>query len=150
MSSQTTGLNTNNALFVNTDVSKVFLRNNRYQKGQELNNSTYDPLNMVAGTLMGRVTSTGRLAPFNAAASDGSQVPIGVLAEDVSLDSGELKTVTIVDGGDIASDKVAFVYSGQGLETAVTVGVSRRTKDLIQDMGIKLIEATEMTAYDNQ
>lgn len=150
MSSQSVVLNTGNQAIINTDVSKIFLRDNRYQKGNDLNNSGYDPLNLVAGTLMGRVTSTGNLTYFNAAATDGSQAPVGILAEDVSIDSGDTEEVTIVDFGDVAADKVVFVVTGQGLETAVTIGVSRRVKDHLQAQGIKLITTREQTHVDNQ
>lgn len=150
MSSQSIGFNTPKQLFINTDLSKIFLRDNRYQVGNDLNNSSYNPLNLIAGTLMARVTSTGNLTYFNAAANDGSQAPVGILAEDVSLDSGETQGVTIVDFGDVAQDKVVFVVTGQGLETAVTIGVSRRVKDHLQAQGIKLIPAIEMTQLDNQ
>jgi hypothetical protein len=150
MSSQSVVLNTGNQAIINTDVSKIFLRDNRYQKGNNLNNSGYDPLNLVAGTLMGRVTATGNLTYFNAAASDGSQAPVGILADDVAIDSGDTEEVTIVDFGDVAADKVVFVVTGQGLETAVTIGVSRRVKDHLQAQGIKLIVTREQTHTDNQ
>lgn len=146
MSSQTVALNSSNMAIIHTDLSKIFLKDNRYQKGNDLNNSGYDPLELVAGTLMGRVAATGNLTYCNAAASDGSQFPVGILAEDVSLDAGETKSVTIVDFGDVASDKVVFVVTGQGLETALS---SRRMKDHIQAQGIKLITVTEMTQDDN-
>jgi hypothetical protein len=69
-----------------------------------------------------------------------------VLANDVELDSGETKEITIVDFGDVAEDKLSFFYSGQTLETVVS---SRRVRDWLQAQGIKLITAIEMTATDN-
>ncbi len=147
MSSQTIGTNTPNQLTVNTDTSKIFLRNNRYQKGYELNNGSYNPLNLPAGTLMGRISGTGYLAPMYAPGADGTQFPVGVLAHDVQLDSGETQEVTIVDMGDVAEDMVSFFFSGQTLETVVS---SRRVRDHLQAQGIKLITVINMTDYDNQ
>jgi hypothetical protein len=135
-----------NQLFVRTDVSKIFLRDNRYQTGNQVNNSSYNPMNLVAGTLMGRISATGTLAPMYAPGADGTQFPVGVLAEDVSLDSGETKQITIVDFGDVAESKIVFFYSGQTLETVVS---SRRVRDYLQAQGIKLISGFEMTKYDN-
>lgn len=148
MASQNLAYQTDNQLIMNQDVSKIFLGfTNRYQKDNELNNSTYDPLVLPAGTIMGRIHATGNLAPLNAAASDGSQFPVGILAHDVSIDAGETIKVTVCDFGDIAADKVVFLYSGQGLETVVS---SRRMRDHLQAQGLKLITSTEHTGYDNQ
>lgn len=149
MSSQSATIDTVSQLTVQTDTKKIFLRNNRYQRGNDLNNSGYDPLNLPAGTVMARVTATGNLTYFNAAASDGSQAPVGILADDASLDAGETKSVDIVDMGDVAADMLVFVVTGQGLETAVTIGVSRRVKDHLAAQGLKLITGTEMTQEDN-
>jgi len=137
---------TNNQAHMKTDVSKIFLRDNRYQKGYSLNNPTYNPMVLAAGTLMGRISGTGYLAPIYAAGADGTQFPVGILAHDVSIDSGETQEVTIVDGGDVAENKVLFFYSGQTLETVVS---SRRLRDHLQAQGIKLVTSTEMTEYDN-
>lgn len=144
--SSVSGLGGNQAIN-NVDVAKIFLRDNRYQEVNELNNSTYDPLTLSAGTAMGRVTATGNLAPLNTGASDGSQFFVGILAQDMELDAGETKKATIVDGGDVAEDKVIFFYANQGLETVVG---SRRMRDNIQAQGIKLIARIEMTQNDNQ
>lgn len=147
MSSQSFGVNTNNQLTMNTDVSKIFLRDNRYQKGNELNNGSYSPLVLLAGTIMGRIGTTGFLAPLYAPGADGTQFPVGILAKDVSLAVGETKEITIVDGGDVAEDKLLFFFSGQTLETVVS---GSRVRDHIQRQGIKLITSIEMTQNDNQ
>ncbi len=154
MSSQSVGRNTPNTLIVNQDTSKIFLRNNRYQKGNNINNSSYDQQTMLTGTLMGRVGATGNLVPLLAQATDGSQFPVGILAHDVVIEAGDTDPVTIVDMGDVAEDKIIFFYpfSGNTLDTVPTLnGDSRRLRDYLQAQGIKLISnASEMTAYDNQ
>lgn len=144
--SNVSGLGGNQAIN-NVDVSKIFLRDNRYQEKNQINNSTYNPLNLVAGTAMARLTSSGNLVPLDTAAATGAQFFVGLLAQDMSLDSGETQLTTIVDFGDVAEDKVVFFYANQGLETVVA---SRRMRDNIQAQGIKLVPAIEMTAYDNQ
>jgi hypothetical protein len=145
MSSQSSSITGNQAI-IHTDVSKIFLRDNRYQKGNETGNAGYDPLELVAGTVMGRVAATGKLVPCASSATDGSQYPVGILAHDVEIDIGETKEVTIVDMGDVAEDKVDFYYNGDTLDTQLS---SRRMRDWLQAQGIKLITLTEMTDEDN-
>lgn len=152
MSSQSGTFGTNKAV-INTDVSKIFIRDNRYQKGNHLNNGNYDPLTLSAGTLMGRIGNSGYLVPLFTLAGDGSQFPVGILAHDVEIDSGETKEITIVDMGDVVEDKVILFYTarnpaaGESLDTVVS---NRRLRDHLQAQGIKLITAIEMTDYDNQ
>jgi hypothetical protein len=147
MSSQSTPVHTNNQMTVLTNTAKIFLRNNRYQSAEETNNTSYDPYVLSAGTLMGRNSTTGKLVPLSVLSTDGSQLPVGVLAEDVSLDAGETKTVAIVDMGDVAEDKVILYHAGQTLDSVVS---SRRLRDHLQAQGIKLIDSdqSEMTAVD--
>lgn len=151
MSSIQTVLLTALQMITNVDLSKVFLGENRYQDGNLLNNSSYNDLDLVAGTVVGRITATGVLVPYVHTANDGSQYPVGVLAHDFQIDSGETKNnVTIVDFGDVAQSKLVFIAgSGTTLESIVTNG-GRRVKDWLQAQGIKIVPGTEMTGYDNQ
>ena len=151
MSSQTTTTGSNYARS-DRDVSKIFLRDNRYQTGNNLNNGAYDPLTLVAGTIMGRVGNSGYLVPLFTLATDGSEYPVGILAHDVELDSGETKQITIVDMGDVAEDQVVFYYTSinpAAAQTLDSVVSNRRIRDYLQAQGIKLISGTEMTTYDN-
>lgn len=146
MSSQSVALNTGQQAIIHTDLSKIFILNNRYQKDNYVNNSSYNPISLSAGTVMGRVSATGVLAPLNAGASDGTQFPVGILAQDLEIDSGETVSATICDAGDIAAEKVIFFTPGNGLETVVS---SRRMKDHIAAQGMNLVSSTEMTQEDN-
>lgn len=147
MSTQSFSTPGGNQAIVKTDVSKIFIRDNRYQKGNMVNNPSYNPMVILAGTIMGRISATGFLAPLYAPGADGTQFPVGVLAQDVSIASGVTKEVTIVDFGDVVEDKLVFFYSGQTLETVVS---SRRVRDYMQAQGIKLITSIDMNQYDNE
>lgn len=141
-------LNNQNSSFTNYDTSKLFIGNNKFPTNQYVNNSTYDPIVLKAGTLMGRVGSTGVLVPSQSDAADGSQNPVGVLAQDLSVEAGDTVTATICDGGDVVKNKVIFVKPGDNMETIIS---NRRYKDLIQaETHIKLVESTEQTGLDNQ
>ncbi len=149
--SQTTGLQTGNALFVNTDTSKIFIWNNRYQNDTfTLANATGSDITVPAGTLLGRVTASLKLIPLASAASDGSERPYGILAHDVLVADGTTfdDTVSVCVAGDVVSSKVEL----DGSDTLATPIGGYQISDLIGSftVGIKLVDSTENTAYDNQ
>lgn len=136
-------------VIINTDVSKIFLgHTNRYSKEYFLNNGSYDPLTLYAGTAMARLANNNGIVPFNAAASDGSQFFIGLLAEDIVVESGEDINPTICIQGDFAKEKIIFAAPA----TAYTTNIANQGKviDIIRRQGLNPIEGTEMTQYDNQ
>lgn len=147
MNSQSTPLNTGDAMFINTDLSKIFIRENRYENDNYVNNSEYDPKTLRAGTVMGRVGTTGVLVPFNSAASDGSQNVVGILAQDLIVDSGDTVRGTICIYGDVAQEQLIFDRPGDAIETVVS---GRRVYDKIKSetAGIRLIVTDEMTNFD--
>lgn len=147
MSSQTIALNNGRQATINTDVSKIFVGDNRYQKDNYTNNSSYDPITLLAGTVMGRISASNLVVPMKSTAGDGSQLPVGILADDLVLASGAQENVTLVDMGDVAAYKLIFALPGDGLDTVVS---SRRYKDHIAAQGLKLVYGEEMTGYDNQ
>lgn len=148
-STATIVLNTGQQIIVNFDVSKVFVRNNRYQKDNYVNNSGYDPITLYQGTVMGRVHATNVIVPLTSTASDGSQFPVGVLANEVLIvDGGDSVNAFLCDMGDVVAEKLIFAKPGDGLETVVS---SRRLKDHLAAQGIKIVNGTiEMTRNDNQ
>jgi hypothetical protein len=147
MSFNTIVLNTGQQAIINTDTSKVFLWGNRYQQAL-CTNDTYEDGALTAGTLMGKVSATGEIKPLVANASDGSQYPIGILAQDITLDAGEQKTLSYCVLGDVNKSKVIFMGSGDDFDTVVD---GRTLYDRIgaDTVGINLVESTEMTAFDN-
>ncbi len=146
MSNQTLGTNTGVQLSVNTDLSRIFLWENRYAQAA-FNNSQYNNLLMPAGTLLGRIAATQTLALCDSKSTDGSQFPIGVLAEDTILVSGTTKTLSYCNYGDIAEDKIIF----HGTDTINTVVSGRSLRDRIaaDTVGIRLVAGDELTKFDN-
>lgn len=147
MSQQTTGTNTSNQLTVNTSTEKIFLWNNRFESGVVENDEVYDDLVLKAGTVMGRVASTRKLVVIAKAASDGSQFPVGVLNQDWTIAAGDEQTVSICVAGDVNQNALVLPVG-----TALTDVISGKTlKDRIgsDTVGIKLVESTELTGYDN-
>jgi hypothetical protein len=147
MSSQTVGTNNGVQLFVKTDTSRIFLWENRYAKA-DFTNSQYDPLVMKAGTLLGRIAATQDLALCDSNSIDGSQYPVGVLADDVTIDEGDVKEISFCNYGDVADDKVIF-HGADTMDTVVS-GRSYRDRIAADTVGIRLVQSTEMTAFDNE
>jgi hypothetical protein len=147
MSEQIIGTNTPNMLVVNTDTTKIFLWNNRYENGVVENDEVYDDLVLAAGTVMGRIAATNKLVVIDKAASDGSQFPVGVLNQDWTIEAGDEQTVSICVAGDV-NQNALVLPSG----TALTDVISGKTLfDRIgsDTVGIKLVPSTELTGFDN-
>ncbi len=144
MSSQSIALNNGQQAIINTDTSKIFLWNRRSSKGT-LANSTYADVVHPIGTVMGRISATGKLKPMTSGASDGSQIPVGVLMNTYTVEASSEREVHIVDDGDVASDKLVF----QGSDTLNTVVSGSQYIDYLKRLGIKVIESTDLTEYDN-
>jgi hypothetical protein len=147
MSNATEISKTSNTLHTDYDVSKIFVFSNRYESGTLLNASG-GILSFLPGTLMGRITATGKLVPVASAAADGSQIPVGVLKTSVvDLGIAGESTVNICIAGDVVESKVIL----DGADTMETAIDSRRIKDRIagDTMGIKLVDSFELTGVDN-
>jgi len=144
MSSANNVLNTNNQQFTNHDTSIIFLRDNLYSQFVYVN-STYDDVVLDPGTLMGRISSTDYVVPLTSGASNGSQFPVGILAHPVTIEAGELVTLTLAVKGEIRKDKIIFQGS-DGFSTTVS---SIDLIDRIEQIGLHLVPVTNLTNFDN-
>lgn len=146
MSSNNIVLNTGQQAIINTDLSKIFVGNNRTETAN-YTNDTYDDVILTAGTLMGRISATNEITPLTSAAVDGSQFPVGVLNQTRVVEAGETVTVAICVSGDVVESKVIL----QGADVMTTVISGRTIKDRIgaDTVGIKLVGSNELTDYDN-
>lgn len=77
--------------------------------------------NLVRGAVLGRVTNDDQYKLSASGASDGSQHPVAVLAEDAAAAEGTV-TAPVYVSGEFAADKLVF---GTG-HTKVTVEASWR------------------------
>ena len=77
------------------------------------------------GTVLGRITATGKWTTSAAAAGDGSAVPRGILAYDVPNQAADF-TVAIYDQGSFVSEKLIY---GTG-HTAATVEAALRAASI--------------------
>lgn len=146
MSTATTVIQTDSQLMTNYDYSKVFIGKNSFEN-MTLINSSGGTLTYSAGTLLGRITTGGKVQPLASGASDGSQIPVGILAQTITLTNGSEDTVSVCVSGEVANEKVIL----NGSDTMATNISGRPIKDRIaaDTLGIKLIAGTELTNFDN-
>jgi hypothetical protein len=147
MSTANTVYSQSNFQITNYDTTKIFIKNNEWEQGTFVN-STYDDIVLPAGTVLGRVAASNEIVVLNAAASDGSQFPVGILANNQTIIAGESKTLTYCIAGHVVEDLISLP-SGVTLNTVVS---SRTVRDRIKadTAGIVLVERTELTDFDNQ
>lgn len=129
------------------DLRKIFIRENRYESAN-YTNSTYDDVVLAAGTLMGRIGASQKIVPLVSDASDGSQYPVGVLAEDRTIEGGDTVSLTYCIAGDVAEEKL-ILDEDDDLDTLIS-GRSIRDRIKADTMGIKLVACDQLTGSDNQ
>lgn len=135
-----------NVLATDYDVAKLCVWNNRYKQGA-FTNDTYDPITIPQGRLMGRVATTQELKPHDSTAVDGSQYPVGVLMNSVTIEEGVTLQLDFCESGDVVKNKIVLADD----DTFATVISGRSIEDRIgsDTVGINLVGNTEQTAYDN-
>lgn len=104
---------------------------------------------LTVGTVLGRISATGKLVVMASASTDGSQYPVGVVIADQTILDGETKRVNLVNKGTI--DASLLVFDGtDDLDTAVGVASNQKTyRDWLNDLGLELKAVTELTDFDN-
>lgn len=143
-----------NQMFVNTDLAKTFVHIEATEREGYVNNSTYDPISLPEGTVMGRITGTDKLVPWRNDVSDGSQYPAGILGAPLNVDSGDSVKALLVTRCRMAAEKVvANQLSNQSVSTTLQLTISslggRRLKDILESIGIHLIYTNQMSFPDN-
>lgn len=147
MSDITNILNGNNQQINNVDISKIFIGENQYEAAI-YTNSSYVTVELLEGTLMGKIATTQEVIPLLSSATDGSQFPIGILAKNYTVLAGEAPVVTYCTAGYVVKEKV--ILNGSDLLT--TVISSRSINDRIgsDTVGIVMFASDEQTQFDNQ
>lgn len=148
MSKATEVLKTQNQMHTDFDISKIFIWGNRFEQ-HDFKNTTGGLLTVEGGTLLGKITATNELEILKSAAVDGSEIPVGILAEEsVDFAIAETKQVNICIAGDVAEEKIIL----DGADTLATMIDGRSIRDRIKadTMGIKPVVKDELTGFDNQ
>jgi hypothetical protein len=95
----------------------------------------------AAGTLLGRITASGKMTAYTSAAVDGSEVPIEVLRDEVVFDGA----------GDLAGRPLVSGKVRRGKLVAHGVGaVDQVEVDQLRDYTIIAQRTTQLAELDNQ
>lgn len=145
MSEVTVVTQTRNQFQANYDFSKLFLFNNQYRR-ITFTASGADIV-LTQGMLIGTIAATGLGAIMASAAVDGSAIPTGVCAEDITVVDGTSESVLICIGGHVDESKLVF----DGTDDLDTVVSLRTYRDRIaaDTLGIFLVTAVELSNVDN-
>jgi len=118
-------------------------------------NSSGSEVALLKGMIIGRIEASGLAKQTVSTATDGSQIPIGVLIEDVTIADGDSSNLNIVIAGDI--DYGMLVYGGSPADTIASkiytdsgAAYLGTLGDVLNGKGIRPIVTTQMTYEDNQ
>lgn len=129
--------------------AKLFVWNPRTEKWQ-YTNSGGAPVTLKIGTIMGIIFATSFTAAQVSTATDGSQVPYGILANTVIVPAGATVPLTLVVSGDVVDSGLTF-GSTDTLSTQISMngGVIGTIHTLLTKGGIRPIPSAEGTFPDN-
>ena len=101
------------------------------------------------GTLLGRITATGYIVPQVSTATDGSQVPIGVMTQTTTFAASTATDFTFYIKGDMNFSQIIFGGSDT-LATEITVGgdAMGTINDIITGKGLLPIPSEQATFTD--
>jgi hypothetical protein len=139
MSKITTVEQTGSQLGHEIDLSKFLLGNNSFISGVAGSSTT-----LLLGMVMGRISASGLLIPCVHGASDGSEKPVGIAILEQATTSS-VTEIQLVNKGIVDVNQINF-STASTLESVVD---GRRIKDHLNDLGLELSSATELTAFYN-
>lgn len=150
----TTSTYSNGVLVTQFDYSKIFIWNGRFRQVTYTNPSGSQTV-LPKGTLMGRVFATNKVLPNVSTATDGSQFPLGVLANDYTVAGSATVTLNVMVAGDVAREAIIL----GGADTFATIiklndSASATTnmgtiEDILWRNGILTVATSENTTPDN-
>ena len=138
-------------LTTNYNYEQLFIGRNLYNFAT-YTNSTGSEVTIPMGRLIGRVLATDLVLPQISTATDGSEQPLGIVQESVTVAAGESTTLSYCYAGDINQNAV-ILNTGETLATVVgTVSTGGGTLgDLItRNTTLNLYPTVQIAALDNQ
>ncbi len=138
---------TRNQLNVDTEVSRIFVYDNRTERAN-LPNTTGGDVEVLEGTILGRISATGKLEIMKSGAADGSEKPVGILLGDVPILTAGNADVNFVVDGDVVEEQLIF----DGTDDLDTVVDGKAYRDWLASdtVGIHLVkQGDNLTGLDN-
>ena len=156
MSTATNVLNTQNQSTTNYDLTKIFLGGNRYKQAS-FKNTTGASVTLAAGTLLGKVTAiavdtanvVGYLKKYDSANTEGGAIPVGILAQDITVAAGA--TVTNVNYCIAGDFDLSTLVLANGTDTLATIVSGKAIREaIIAETQLIGVVVNQLTGYDNQ
>lgn len=156
MSTATNALNTQNQSTTNYDLTKIFLGGNRYKQAS-FKNTTGASVTLAAGTLLGKVTAiavdtanvVGYLRKYDSANTEGGAIPVGILAQDITVAAGA--TVTNVNYCIAGDFDLSTLVLANGTDTLATIVDGKAIREaIIAETQLIGVVVNQLTGYDNQ
>jgi hypothetical protein len=98
----------------------------------------------TAGTLLGRITATGKWQVYASGASDGTQNIQGILLNAVTTTDTSAYPVQVLLRGEV--EKALITIDG----SAAGVGITKAIEDTCRSIGIDVVTKTELNDLDTQ
>ena len=137
-----------NPLITNYDTSKLLIGDNQFidvvvtASGADIVLKRGEVVGQIAATLLG--------TPVTAAAGDGSQFPLGLVIEEITVADGSSETITLVNKGRVSESLVNFA-GADTLNTLVgAAGIQQTYRALLEGLGLTVKASVENSAVDNQ
>jgi hypothetical protein len=140
----------------NFDRSVLLTRGTISQQYDYDNSAGGSDVSIASGTVMGIVSATGKIKPYDSTATDGTHIPRFVCIGDQVIPAGTTGKVTVAYDGWVNPNLLVFSHSGDSLATTVvttdsssqttTVGTVRT--ELQANSRIILIDQTDSSYFD--
>lgn len=131
-------------------VEQVFL-GNKFFETVTYTNGSGGTVTLVPGRLMGQTLADGKWGPQVSTATDGTEIPRALCADNYSVANGATISIVICRRGEVNKNKVTFGGSDAWATAVRTVSTGGGTIEslLVANSGIMLVPTTELSNYDN-
>jgi len=137
-------------LITNYNTAQFLLGGEQFFKDMSYNNATGSPVTLPQGTLMGKVFATGYIIPNVSTAVDGSEQPIGFIAENTTIPANTIQTIQVLVAGDINQNLVILGGSDTFDTTVGTEATGGSIADMIRrNLDINMYPTIGISLGDN-
>lgn len=138
---------TRNQLSTTYDFSKTFRFANSYIQGVYTNDTGVEVV-LKVGTVMGRISASSKFKILAFDAVDGSQFPVGVCAEDITVAIGAtVDCLNLVNGGEVREG--ALIFAAGTTLLSVIDGKILRDRIVSDTKGIRIVPVLQNTVANN-
>jgi len=99
---------------------------------------------LAVGTILARVTATGKLGLYATGGAGGLGVPVAVLPTKVTFTGAGDKNVKVIVGGEVRFSKLIIDVDGSN------ANITPAVRDALRLYGITSIKSTQLSIQDNQ